>query len=128
MTAAFQMIEKAVKEVIEAAYPAAAGATGGDLNYNTGDALWVLVGLVGGSTTSVDGAWAVDIDVLAPTYGEAMGHALAIEAALVDRRHVATGMIIDRCVQNEAPSERPWDDESASRVGSAYVFTARRSG
>ena len=126
----FPLIELAVKELIEAKYPAAAGKVGGDLSYRRGDALYVFVGLVpgGGSTDNTTGQWTVDIDVLAPSYATAMTHALALEALLIPGRHSTSIMRLDSVFQNSAPSERPWDDESAYRIGSTYVFTARRSG
>lgn len=124
----FPMVEMALKELIEAEYEAADGKVGGDLAYAAGDDLYVWIGLIpGGGTTEIDGQWIVDIDVFAPTYGEAMTHSLALEAVLLVRRHVTSVMRLDNTYQNEAPSERPWDDDSAYRVGATYVFTARRT-
>ena len=130
MTQPFPMIEVAIQNFIEANYPAAAGRTGGDPGYTLGDPLFVWISMFpgGGSTDRTSGTWAVDIDVLAPTYREAMEHSLAIEALLVGPQKSTLTMVLDNCYQNTAPSERPWDGESTSRVGATYVFTARRSG
>lgn len=125
----FPMIEKAVRALIETKYPEADGKTGGDLSYTAGDGFYVWIGLVpGGGSTEVDGEWIVDIDVFADSYGEAMGRALMLETLLIGARHVTEVMRLDNIYQNEAPSERPWDDEQVFRVGAVYTVTARRSG
>ena len=129
MTTPFPMIEKAVKALIETKYPESEGKVGGDLSYQAGDGFYVWIGLVpGGGTTQTEGQWTLDIDVFADTYAQAMGRALMIEAHIVGSRHVTEVMRIDTCTQNQAPSERPWDDEQTYRVGGTYTFTARRSG
>lgn len=124
----FPLVEAAIKELIETKFPAAVGKVGGDLSYAPGSGLYVWLGLIGGSTTQVDGQWALDVDVFGDNYAEAMTNALAVEAALVGPRHVTSTMRLDNCTQNEAPVERPWDDESVFRIGAIYVFTARRTG
>lgn len=122
----FGMVEMAVKELIEAKYEPAQGNVGGDLAY-TGKPLYVWISLIpGGATDEVYGQWVLDIDVFAPAYGEAMNHALALEAALLGPRHRTSVMLLDQCYQNEGPAERPWDDETTFRIGSTYVFTGRR--
>lgn len=129
MTKPFALVERALKELIEAKYEPARGKVGGDPSYVTGQDLFVWVALVpGGATDQVYGDWTVDIDVLAPTYGGAMTAALDLEAALVGPRHVTSVMRLDNCYQNEGPAPRPWDDETVYRIGATYVFTARRSG
>lgn len=128
MTKPFGMIEMAVKEVIETGYEPALGHVGGDLAYS-GDPLYVWLSLIsGGATDQIEGDWVVDIDVFAPTYGDAMRAALDIEALLVGPRHRTSVMRLDNCYQNEGPAERPWDDDTVYRVGATYSFTARRSG
>lgn len=124
----FGMVEMAVKELIEAKYEPAQGHVGGDLAYD-GQPLYVWISLIpGGAADEVYGSWALDIDVFAPSYVEAMNHALALEAALVGPRHRTSVMLLDQCYQNEGPSERPWDDETTFRIGATYTFTARRPG
>lgn len=124
----FGMVEKAVKQVIEAGKPDLAGKVGGDLAY-TGEDQYVYIGLIpGGSADEVDGEWYVDIDVFGRSYSAAMRTALDLETVLLKRRHVTEEMRLDRTYQNEGPSERPWDDEAVYRIGATYVFTARRSG
>lgn len=124
----FPIVEMAVKELIETRYEPADGKVGGDLSYNRGDGLYVWIGLVpGGVATEVDGEWNLDIDVFSDTYGEAMNHALKLEAILLERRHATSVMRLDRTHQNEVPSERPWSDDEVYRIGATYVFTARRT-
>jgi hypothetical protein len=58
-----------------------------------------------------------------------MRRALQIEAALLAPGGLRTPeMRLDFGMQNSYPVERPWDDESSARIGSTYVFTARRPG
>lgn len=131
MTNPFPMVERAVKELIEAKYEPALGKVGGDLSYEAGDGLYVWISLIpGGSSDQVYGEWVLDIDTFGDSYGDAMTAALALEAALVGPRHVTSVMRLDNCYQNpgSGPAERPWDDESVFRIGATYVFTARRSG
>lgn len=128
MTSPFAMVELAVKELIETKYPAAADNIGGDLSY-AGEPLYVWIALVpGGSADQIDGEWVIDIDCFAPSYAEAMEAALDLEAALVGPRHVTSVMRLDNCYQNQGVAERPWEDDSAYRIGATYVFTARRPG
>lgn len=126
----FPMVEKAVKELIETAYPAAAGKVGGDLAYEAGDDLYVYIGLVpGGTSDEIEGLWILDVDVFAASYAVAMTHALALEPLLLARGgHVTSVMRLDSVSQNGSPAERPWDDDTVFRIGATYVFTARRSG
>lgn len=126
----FDLIEMAVKELIEAKYPAAEGKVGGDLSYTSDQDLYVWIGLIpgGGSADQIEGTWAVDIDTFAPSYAAAMTHALALEAMLLPGRHVTDSMRVDNVYQNAAPAEVPWDDEGAFRISATYVFTARRPG
>lgn len=130
MTTPFPMIEKAVRQLIEAKYPEAADKVGGDPDFDPASVdLFVMLSLVpGGGTTQTDGEWIVDVDVFGRSYSTAMTHALALEAALVGPRHITELMRIDNCYQNEGPAERPWDDDNVYRIGATYVFTARRSG
>lgn len=129
MTTPFPMIEKAVKALIETKYVESVGKVVGDLSFMPGGGFRVWIGLVpGGGSTETDGEWIMDIDVFADSYAEALGRSLALEALLIGARHVTGVMRIDNIYQNEAPTERPWDDERASRVGSTYTVTARRSG
>lgn len=124
----FPLVEKAVKELVEAKYPAAVGKVGGDLSYTPDQDFYVWIGLIpGGQTTEVDGTWIVDLDVFSTSYSDAMTRALAIEALLIGPRHVTATMRLDNCYQNAAPSDRPWDDDTVYRVGATYVFTARRT-
>jgi hypothetical protein len=123
------MVEMALKELIEAKYPAADGKVGGDLSYSPGDGLYVWIGLIaGGQTTETSGEWIVDIDCFGDTYASAMTHALAIEAKLHERRHVTSTMRLDNTYQNAGPAERFWDDDKVFRIGATYIFTARRPG
>ena len=125
----FGMVEKAVKEVVESGYAVANGKVGGDPSYVAGQDIYVWISLVpGGTNDEVEGDWVVDIDVFAPSYGEAMTHALALEPVLLRRSHRTTEMRLDRTFQNQSPAERPWDADGVARVGATYVFTARRSG
>lgn len=125
----FPMIEKALRELIQEKYPAAVGKVGGAPSYVSGDDLYVWISLIpGGTTTEVDGDWAVDVDVFGPSYVSAMTHALALEAVLLERRHVTSIMRLDNTFVNSSPAERPWDDESVFRIGATYSFSARRSG
>lgn len=125
----FPLVESAVKELIETKYPDAEGKVGGDLSYTLGDGLWVYIGLIpGGGSDEIYGEWNLDIDVFGDDYVGTMQRALALEAVLLARRHVTSVMRIDSVTQNEAPSERPWDDDGVYRIGAAYTFTARRSG
>lgn len=130
MTQPFPIVEKAIKQYIESAYPVALGKTGGDPSFDSGADLYVWISLVpgGGRTDEIYGQWTYDIDVFAPDYVTAMGHALNLEALLVGPRHVTPTLILDNTYQNEAPSERPWDDETMVRIGATYVSTARRPG
>lgn len=125
MTVPFPMIELAVKELLESAFSPAV-EVGGHLSYD-GLEPYVWFGLVpGGRTTQLDGEWILDIDCFARSYADAMTSALALEALLIGPRRSTSVLRLDRCDQNEAPVERPWDDETAFRVGATYVFTARR--
>ncbi len=130
MTSPFALVEIALKDLIEDIYAPASGRVGGDLSYDGEAELYVFIGLVpgGGRTNQIEGEWAVDIDCFSPTYGQAMEHALALEALLLRGRFPGADMIIDSVFQNESPSERPWEDENVARVGATYVFSARRSG
>lgn len=124
----FPMIERAVLEMVQT-YPPALGKAGGDPDFQPGTDLYVMIGLVGGATDEVEGDWAVDIDCFSSSYAGAMDAALALEATLLGRRLWRTEtMLLDRVTQNEAPAERPWEDESTYRVGATYSFVARRSG
>lgn len=128
---AFGMIEKAVAQIIETRMPDTEGKVGGDLSYDASvDDLFIWVALIPGAGVSdLEGQWAVDIDIFAKTYSQAMRRSLDLEPILTARGgHRTTEMLIDNVTQNEYPAERPWDDESSSRVGATYVFTARRSG
>lgn len=128
MTNPFPMVERAVRQLIEAKYPPAASRVGGSLSYQRGSGLYVWIGLTpGGQTTQIDGEWALDIDCFESSYSAAMNHALNLEAVLVGPRHGTPLMRLDNCYQNEAPSERPWDDDDVFRVGATYTFTARRT-
>ena len=129
MTAPFGMIERALVELLEGGFGAPEGTVGGDLSYDAStDDYYLWIGLVSGSTDAVFGEWSVDIDVFDNKYGQAMERALALEAFLLKRGgHRTSQMILDDVSQNEAPIERPWDDESAYRIGATYTFTARRS-
>lgn len=126
----FPIVEKAIRQVIETGYAPASGKTGGAPTYKVGQSLYVWISRIpgGGGSDEINGSWAVDIDCFAPDFAQAMTHANAIEALLLARSHRSTVMNLDRTYQNESPAERPWDDESVSRVGATYVFTARRSG
>lgn len=127
MAQPFEMVEKAVKELIEARYEAAQGKVGGDMSFEAGEGFYVWIGLVpGGSTNETQGEWVLDIDVFGDAYGTAMGHALGVEGALIGSRLHTPTMRLDNCYQNEGPAERPWDDESVYRIGATYTFTARR--
>lgn len=130
MTKPFAMVEKALRELISAKMEVPPAAVGGDLSYDAStDDFYIWLGLVGGSTTAVDGEWIVDIDVFDNHYGQAMERALAIEAMLLTRGgHRTSLMRLDGAVQNEIPMERPWEDDNAYRIGATYTFTARRSG
>ena len=126
----FGLIEMAVKELIEAKYEPAAGKVGGDLAYDGVD-LFVWIGLIpgGGSADQIDGTWAVDIDCFGPSYGEAMTHALALEAMLLaPGGHVTPTMRVDSVLENSSPAEVPWEDDGAFRISATYVFSARRPG
>jgi hypothetical protein len=130
-TRAFGMIEKAVRQAIVAKMPDADGHVGGDLSYDVAeDDFYIWIGLIPGiGVDEIYGQWTVDIDVFARTYSQAMRRALDLEAIFVTRGgHRTPEMRIDNVYQNETPAERPWDDESSSRIGATYVFTARRPG
>lgn len=123
------IVEKAIRELVEDKYAPADGHAGGAPSYEAGDDIYVWISRVpGGGSDEISGEWIVDIDCFAPTFGEAMTHANALEAIFLARMHSTSVMNLDRTRQNESPTERPWDDESVSRVGATYVFTARRSG
>lgn len=127
----FGLIEMAVKQLIEAIYPAAEDKVGGDLSYTAGQELYVWIGLIpgGGSTDEIEGTWAVDIDVFGDSYGTAMTHALALEALLLrPGGHRTATMRVDTVSQNSSPAEGPWDDDGTYRISATYVFTARRTG
>lgn len=127
MTQPFAMIEKAVKNLVETRMPLAAGRVGGDLSYETDQDFYVWIGLVDGSTTMIDGLWSIDIDVFDNHYTQAMQRALDIEAILLrPGGHRTSVMRLDNVEQNQIPMERPWDDESAYRIGATYTLTARR--
>lgn len=130
MTQPFKMIEKALRELIDSKMEDVTTAQiGGDLSYTTEDEFYIFLGLIGGSTTVIDGEWSVDIDVFDNDYTQAMERALDLEAILLKRGgHRTSLMLIDNVYQNESPTSRPWDDENAFRVGATYTFTARRSG
>lgn len=132
MAEPFPMIETSLKEFIETKYPPAEGKVGGDPSYAVGDDFFVWISMVPGSgrTDEIEGSWAIDIEVFAPTYGAAMTISLALEAhLLVARRFKAdNGLIIDSIEQNTAPGESPWEDNGTFLVGGTYVVSARRSG
>lgn len=128
---AFGMIEKAVRQLIIAKMPEADGKVGGDLSYDpTTQDFFIWLALIPSSGVGdTEGQWTVDIDVFARTYSQAMRRALDLEPLLTTRGgHHTPEMRLDNVYQNEYPAERPWDDESSSRVGATYVFTARRPG
>lgn len=126
--APFAMIERAVKEMVEARHPAAAGKVGGDLSYS-GTGLYVWLGLIPGAgfANQTSGEWSLDLDVFETSYAAAMEAALAIEAALLPGRFQGTQMNID-IVTGGGPAEVPWEDEGVYRVSAVYTFSARRSG
>lgn len=130
MVQPFPNIEKIVKAVIETEYAPAAGKVGGDLAFEPGSGLYVYVSHIAGSghTTATGGEWGLDIDVFADSYGDAMNHALAIEAMLLEGPHRTDNLIIDVSTETMAPCELPWEDETVTRIGSIWVFTARRRG
>lgn len=130
MTAPFPMVEKALKELLAVILEIPTTSVGGDLSFDASvDDFYVWLGLVGGSTTAVDGYWTVDIDVFDQHYSQAMDRALAIEAMLLKRGgHRTSLMRLDNVEQNEIPMERPWEDDNAYRIGATYTFVARRSG
>ena len=130
MTAPFPMVEKALKELLAAKMQVEPSSVGGDLSFDAStDDFYIWLGLVGGSTSEVDGLWTVDIDVFDQHYSQAMDRALAIEAMLLTRGgHRTTIMRLDNVSQNEIPMERPWEDDNAFRIGATYTFVARRSG
>lgn len=125
---AFPLIEIAVREMIEARYPAAVGKTGGDLSYD-GEDLYVWVSLIPGSGAAdqTSGQWSLDIDVFGKNYIETMNHALVIEAGLLTGMFQGSQMNVDT-VSGGGPAEVPWDDETVYRISAVYTFTARRSG
>lgn len=128
---AFGMIEKAVRQLIIAKMPEADGKVGGDLSYDpTTQDFFIWLALIPSSGVSdTEGQWTVDVDIFARTYSQAMRRALDLEPLLTTRGgHRTPEMRLDNVYQNEYPAERPWDDESSSRVGATYVFTARRPG
>ena len=124
----FPIVQKALKELIETKYEPAEGKVGGDLSYERDQDLYVWIGLVSGSTNELEGVWVVDVDVFGTDWGVTMDHALALESVLLARRHVTSILRLDNTRQNESPVDRPWDDDSAYRIGATYVFTARRPG
>lgn len=129
MTEAFPMIELAVKDLLETKIDDAEGNVGGDLAYDGTADFYIWFGLVpGGRTDEIYGEWILDIDVLSGSYADSMNKCLEIEAKLIGSRYSTETMRIDTVVQNQGPAERPWDDDTAYRVGATYVFTARRSG
>lgn len=103
---------------------------GGDLSYDSSQDFYIWLDLLpgGGSTNVLEGSWAVDVDVFGTDYADTMQRALDLEAALVTPKmgSLATIMRVDNVYQNQAPSERPWDDDGVYRIGATYVFTARR--
>lgn len=129
MTNAFPMVEMAAKALLEEKVTGAAGNVGGDLSYDGTTDFYIWIGLVpGGSTDQLSGEWILDIDVLSKSYVTAMQKCLEIEAKIIGPRHVTETMRIDNVYQNQAPAERPWDDDTVYRVGGTYVLTGRRSG
>jgi len=122
------MVEKALRELVEAKYVPAAGNVGGDPSFDPATVdLFVEITLIHGQTDQIDGEWTVDVDTYGRSYNTAMGHALGLEAALIGPRHVTSVMRLDNVYQNEAPSERPWDDDGVFKIGATYVMTARRT-
>lgn len=127
----FGMIERAVKQALVARMPDVEGSIGGDLSFDAAtDDFYVYISLAaGGGNGTIFGEWAVDIDVFDQSYTQAMRRALEIEALLLSPGgHRTPEMRLDFGFQNAYPAERPWDDESSARIGSTYVFTARRPG
>jgi hypothetical protein len=123
----FALVEVAIKELIESKYEPAAGKVGGDPGFEPSTVdLFVEISLVFGATDPTTGEWTVDIDCYGRDYAATMQHALNLEAVLIGPRHVTETMRIDNVYQNEAPAERPWDDDGVFRIGATYVFTARR--
>lgn len=127
MVQAFTPIEEAIREVIEQWYP---GKTGGDLSYERGDGLLIVISQVPGAgrTDETSGQWTIDLDVFGDEYLPTMDICLDIEAKLIGQAHRTTNMIIDKIVQTMAPASLPWEDSSVTRLGSGYVLTARRRG
>lgn len=127
----FPMIERAVKALLETQFDITDDThVGGDLSYDASDDYYIWIGIVpGGRSSEIDGTWVIDIDVFDSHYSQAMDLCLQIEAFLLrSGGHRTPTMRLDNVYQNEGPAERPWDDESAFRIGATYVFTARRSG
>lgn len=125
----FPMVELAAKDLLEAKVDDATGKVGGDLSYDGVADFYIWFGLVpGGRTDEIYGEWILDIDVFSKSYATSMNKCLEIESKLIGSRHATDTLRIDTVTQNEAPFERPWDDDTVYRVGATYVFTARRSG
>lgn len=127
----FGMVERAVRQLIVEKMPDADGKIGGDLSFDAAvDDFYIFIALVpGGGNGEIFGEWAVDVDVFDQNYTQAMRRALQIEAFLIKSGgHRTAEMRLDFGAQNAYPAERPWDDESSARIGSTYVFTARRPG
>lgn len=125
----FPSIEKALKQVIEEKYPEANGNVGGDLQGVPADgSIYVWLGLVpgGGISDKTTGQWTIDVDVFARDYSSAMMHANNIEAMLLDAPHRSDQVQIDSVFCNANSAVKPWDDDTAYRIGATYVLTARR--
>lgn len=121
----FAPIEIALKEVLEQWYP---DKVGGDMSFEAGEGLYIMVGLVDGHTTKLGGEWVVDIDIFADDYATAIEAASDIEAKLLDGAHRGGGMILDGIYQSLTARPMPWDDDNVTRLGAVYGMTARRSG
>jgi hypothetical protein len=129
MTAPFPPILIAVNEIVAGFFglPPETDKVGGDLSYDGTSDFYVWLGLVTGSATLLDGSWVVDIDVFGRDYASTVQRALDLEPFLLKRGgHRATGVLVDAVTQNEAPTERFWDDDTVYRIGATYSLTARR--
>jgi len=104
---------------------------GGDPYATRIDDLYIEIATVpGGSHDQLQGDTVIDIDVYATDYSRAESVAFAAEALLLGYPHVVNvgdrKVVLDRVTQNVGPAERPWEDDSITRIGATYVITTRR--
>lgn len=126
-------VEKALLALLDRDYPPVVGhpdRAGGN-QPDTVDEVYVEISRVpGGNSTRTGGVAVIDVDCYAPSYDGADSAASDVEALLFGYPHVVEvgdqTVVLDHVEQNIGPAERPWQDDSVTRIGATYVISLRR--